>query len=64
MWHIFMRNYPQADIDITEEWDLVPFSNLKRANAFIEDLERIYSNEEWCGHSLYNAKFYAEKVVN
>lgn len=62
MFHVWLRNYPQEDIDITEEWDLIPFSNLKRANAFIQDLEKLYSDSGWIGHPLYRAKFYAEEV--
>lgn len=63
MYHIFMRMFPQADIDITEEWELMPFSNLKRANAFIDDLENTYSDPEWEGHRMYQAKFYAMEVL-
>lgn len=62
MYNIWMRNYPQADINITEEWDLIPFSSLKRANAFITDLEKTYAQDEWTGHPLHNAKFYAENA--
>lgn len=62
MYHIFMRMYPQADINITEEWELLPFSSLKRANAFIDDLEKTYADSEWEGHRMYKAKFYAEEV--
>ena len=63
MYNIFMRNYPQADVNITEEWELMPFSNLKRANAFIADLEKTYADPEWEGHKMYKAKFYAEEVL-
>lgn len=59
MYNIWMRNYPQADVNITEEWDLLPFSTLKRANAFIADLEKNYTDEGWTGHRMYKAKFYA-----
>lgn len=62
MYNIWLRNYPQADTNITEEWELLPFSSLKRANAFIEDLEKEYADSEWEGHRMYNAKFYAEEV--
>lgn len=62
MYHIFMRMYPQADVDITEEWEWPEFSNLKRANAFIADLEKTYADAGWQGHPLYMAKFYAEEV--
>lgn len=62
MYHIFKRDYPQADTDVTEEWELTPFSRLDRANAFIADLEKIYADEGWAGHPLYKAKFYAEEV--
>lgn len=62
MYNIWMRNYPQADINITDEWDLLQFSSLKRANAFITDLEKTYAKDEWTGHPLHNAKFYAEEV--
>jgi len=62
MYNIYMRNYPQTDLNITEEWSLEPFSRLDRANAFISDLEKMYSDEEWVGHPLYKAKFYAEEV--
>lgn len=62
LYHVWMRNYPQADINITEEWDLIPFFDLKHANAFIQDLEKLYNNPEWIGHPLYRAKFYAEEV--
>ena len=62
MYNIFKRNYPQADINITEEWELEPFTTLKRANAFIVDLEKMYADEGWAGHRMYKAKFYAEEV--
>lgn len=62
MYHIFKRCYPQSDIDVTEEWELESFSNLKRANAFVQDLEKLYNDEEWKGHRLYKAKFYVMEV--
>lgn len=62
MYHIFKRDYPQADTDVTEEWELIPFSRLDRANAFIADLEKLYDDPGWAGHPLYKAKFYAEEV--
>lgn len=62
MYNIYMRNYPQADIDITEAWELPLFFSLAQANAFIEDLEKTYADPAWCGHYMYKAKFYAEEV--
>lgn len=61
-YEIWMRNYPQADINFSEEWDLIPFTSLKRANAFADDLEKTYANSEWTGHKMYKAKFYAMEV--
>lgn len=63
MYNIWKRNYPQADINITEEWDLMPFSTLKRANAFVADLEKFYADENWKGHPLYKSKFYAMETI-
>ena len=62
MYNIWKRNYPQPDINITEEWELLPFSRLDRANAFINDLEKSFSDPSWAGHPNYKAKFYAEEV--
>lgn len=61
-YDIWMRNYPQVDVNVTEEWELEPFSSLKRANAFIKDLEKLYADYSWAGHRLYKAKFYAKPV--
>ena len=61
MYNIWMRNYPQPDVNITEDWELTPFSNLKRANEFIKNLENMYADEGWKGHRLYKAKFYAQE---
>lgn len=62
MYHIFMRCYPQPDEDITEEWELMPFTRIDRAKAFAQDLEKFYSAEEWNGHRLYKSKYYAMEV--
>lgn len=62
MYNIYMRNYPQFDINITEEWELEPFETLESANRFINTLEIMYSDENWKGHRMYKAKFYAEEV--
>ena len=62
MYDVWMRNYPQPDINLTEELDLSPFKTLAFANAFIEHMEKMYADDEWKGHRMYKAKFYAEKV--
>ena len=62
MYNIWERCYPQADINFTEEMELEPFSSLERANAFIADIEKMYADEDWCGHRMYKAKFYAMEV--
>ena len=59
VYEIWMRNYPQADMNMTEEWELAPCYSLTLANMFIASLEAEYSKEEWCGHRMYQAKFYA-----
>ena len=59
MYDIYMRCYPQPDENITKTWELEPFTTLKRANAFITDLEKLYADPEWSGHRLYKSKFYA-----
>lgn len=62
MYNIWMRNYPQRDVNMTEEWELEPFETLESANRFIETLEINYVDESWQGHRMYKAKFYAEEV--
>lgn len=62
MYHIFIRMYPQADIDVTEEWEWPAFSKLNQANIFISGAEKGYNDEGWNGHRMYKAKFYAEEV--
>ena len=64
MYAIWKRNYPQCDINMSEE-DKAPFFSSKReaeeyANKWIE----ILSDEAWNGHWLYKAKFYVEKVTD
>lgn len=61
MYNVWMRNYPQADVNITEEWNLQPFFTLRQANTFINDLETMYANSDWHGHPMYRAKFYAQE---
>lgn len=60
-YDVWMRNYPQTDVNVTEAWELMPFTNIGRAKAFIADIEKMYAAEEWRGHKLYKAKFYAEE---
>lgn len=62
MYNIWMRNYPQPDVNMTEEFDLPPFKTLKYANDFIKHMENEYEKEDWQGHRMYKAKFYAEEV--
>ena len=62
MYNIWMRNYPQADINMTELFELEPFETLYWANKFIEHMESMYAEEDWEGHPMYKAKFYAEEV--
>lgn len=59
MYDIWMRCYPQADINLSVEWELPEIHSLTLANMFIASLEAEYSKEEWRGHRMYQAKFYA-----
>ena len=61
MYNIWMRNYPQPDVNISEEWELGP-KTLKEANKLIHQMEIYYADEDWEGHRMYKAKFYAEEV--
>lgn len=62
MWNIWMRNYPQADINVTEEWDIPALASLNAANSLIEELEDHYNDDGWKGNRLYKAKFYAAEA--
>lgn len=57
-YDIWMRCYPQADVNMSEEWELPDIHSLKLANQFVDSLEAEYAKEEWRGHRLYRAKFY------
>lgn len=59
LYDIWLRNYPQPDINVTEEWELGAKS-LKDANKLIHQMEVDYADDLWKGHRLYRAKFYAE----
>lgn len=59
-YDIWMRCYPQADENMSEEWELDPMT-LTEAKKFCEDAERRYADEGWAGHRLYKAKFYPEE---
>lgn len=61
-YEVWLRNYPQPDINISEEWNIGRFASLNEANSWIATLEKCYTKEQWEGHWLYNAKFYAEPV--
>ena len=61
-YFIWMRNYPQPDVNISNEWGILPFFTLEQVNTIIHNLETKYANPEWAGHPLYKAKFYAEEV--
>ena len=56
-YDIWMRNYPQPDINISEEWEIKP-KILSAANLLIRQLETEYADESWAGHRMYRAKFY------
>lgn len=60
-YNIWMRNYPQPDINVSEEWNWPIFSKLEHANIFIAGAEKGYNDEGWSGHRMYKAKFYAEE---
>ena len=64
MYEIWMRNYPQPDINVTEEWKMPQFRSLQAANLLIENLEKMYADDAWAGHRNYRAKFYAEDNGN
>lgn len=59
-YDIWMRCYPQADENVSEEWNLGSMS-LAKAKATIQELEANYEDEGWKGHWLYKAKFYPEE---
>ncbi len=59
-YDIWMRCYPQADENMSEEWELEPMT-LRKAKEFCEELETNYADEGWRGHRLYKAKFYPEE---
>ena len=61
MWNIWMRNYPQADINVSEEWE-ISAESLAEANDIIKELEAHYEDDGWKGHRLYKAKFYAAEA--
>ena len=60
-YEIWMRNYPQPDVNITEEWEL-SLMTLNEAKAFIDQLETNYTDDGWKGHRMYKAKFYPQEV--
>ena len=59
-YDIWMRCYPQADENMSEEWKLGPMT-LRKAKEFCEELEKRYADEVWKGNWLYKAKFYPEE---
>jgi len=61
-YEVWLRNYPQPDINISDEWCIGKFASLNEANAWIADMEKNYADDAWKGHKLYNARFYAEPV--
>lgn len=57
MYDIWMRCYPQRDVNMSEEWELEPMT-LKTANRMIADMEQEYLDDGRKGHPMYKAKFY------
>lgn len=56
-YNIWMRNYPQADVNVSEEWEIPP-KTLEEASKLIDQMERDYEDDSWKGHRMYKAKFY------
>ena len=57
LYNIWMKNYPQPDININEEWEMDAMT-LDKANRLINQMEKDYSDGCWQGHRMYQAKFY------
>ena len=62
LYEIWMRNYPQPDVNISEEWEIPPCKSLKKAKELCEELEANYADEGWKGNRLYKTKFYPQEV--
>lgn len=60
MFTIYLRCYPQADIDFCELEEIPLFSNLRSAKKAAANLTAFYASEEWYGHYLYKSRFYAD----
>ena len=58
LYNIWMKNYPQPDVNINEEWEMEAMT-LDRANRLIAQMEIDYADRSWQGHRMYQAKFYA-----
>ena len=56
-YDIWMRCYPQADVNVSEEWEMLPMT-LQEASKLIDQMERDYEDDAWRGHRMYKAKFY------
>lgn len=56
-YDIWMRCYPQADVNVSEEWEIEP-KTLEDASKLIDQMERDYDDDSWKGHRMYKAKFY------
>lgn len=57
LYDIWMKNYPQPDVNINEEWEMEAMT-LDRANRLIAQMEKDYADRSWQGHRMYQAKFY------
>lgn len=61
LYNIWMKNYPQPDVNINEEWEMEAMT-LDRANRLIAQMEKDYEDKSWQGHRMYQAKFYTLPV--
>jgi len=58
LYDIWMKNYPQPDVNVSEEWEMES-KTLDEVAHLIDFMEREYADESWKGHRMYQAKFYS-----
>jgi hypothetical protein len=57
-YNIWLRRYPQRDVNFSEDIMEIAPVTLTRAKEIIKELETLYNDPDWKGHWLYKARFY------